>query len=715
MSGALSRLRWHHPSLALAAPALLLALGIWQITRVAGAADDFAARAGRIQATEDRLRPIAARDPTSAIRFDNNPRTYTAAEALARLDEVRTELDRDALIEQARYISAWIATFCGAIGTLCTLSGLVAIWLCARRGMRSRPALVGAFGVMVRLLPPILGGVAVGTALAFVGAILFEVGGAWFFDSINTGEIKLILLGLGFAALGLYYAFDSVRQLRRTLRTFTPQPMQVLGRHVTHAEAPGLWAYLNDLAARQGAHVPDNIVLGLTEGFFVTQSRIRLMPEESVLEGSSLYLSAPMLPLLSRAETTAIIAHELAHFTGEDTRYSQHFLPLYASMGRSMEAVSQRSRSRSKFDGALQPAATIARHAIESFQRVVSHWSRLREFEADRASLDVGAGRAAGTALVRTGMAAALVGGTLEDIYAHPSHAQNDVVAAVMRSAASSGFTDPHRHLEDRQPHPTDSHPPTRQRIEALGVTIDDAFLAEASRPLQPEDTVVAHSLFADWPGLRQSLGADFIALAAAHDREVLTALEEAASLTPAEDVPVHERALIPIVTFASVAALFLGGALFLVWLAAAGTGASRDDQVIWLTAAGSAVFGLVFAAAAHVRRRRLRSGPFLVLGALGFRCIGISGLVPWSDIRSIHVMTGQAFITTFVLEPGATIPEQIGQRWSVKLDAKNRQLRLKGYVPRGMKPQAYLDLLMRAWRAYQAQAMLRARESDQC
>ena len=328
MSGALSRLRWHHPSLALAAPALLLALGIWQITRVAGAADDFAARAGRIQATEDRLRPIAARDPTSAIRFDNNPRTYTAAEALARLDEVRTELDRDALIEQARYISAWIATFCGAIGTLCTLSGLVAIWLCARRGMRSRPALVGAFGVMVRLLPPILGGVAVGTALAFVGAILFEVGGAWFFDSINTGEIKLILLGLGFAALGLYYAFDSVRQLRRTLRTFTPQPMQSWPpRHPRRS--PRLWAYLNDLAARQGAHVPDNIVLGLTEGFFVTQSRIRLMPEESVLEGSSLYLSAPMLPLLSRAETTAIIAHGTRPLPPARTRATASTSSLY--------------------------------------------------------------------------------------------------------------------------------------------------------------------------------------------------------------------------------------------------------------------------------------------------------------------------------------------------------------------------------------------------
>lgn len=174
MSGASSRLGWQHPSLALVAPVLLLALGVWQITRVAGATDDFAARAARVQATEDRLRPIAAKDPASTIRFENNPRTYTAAEALARLDEAHTDLQREALIEQARSVAAWTAAVCGAIGALCTLAGLLSVALCARRGMRSRPALVGAFGVMVRLLPLILGGVAVGTALAFVGAVLFE-------------------------------------------------------------------------------------------------------------------------------------------------------------------------------------------------------------------------------------------------------------------------------------------------------------------------------------------------------------------------------------------------------------------------------------------------------------------------------------------------------------------------------------------------------------
>lgn len=98
---------WRHPSLAFLFPATLAALGAWQVTRVAGGADEFAARAGRVEASIERLQPLATRDPGAVVRFNNNSRSYTASEALTLMRDARTGLRRDAMIERARQVAAW--------------------------------------------------------------------------------------------------------------------------------------------------------------------------------------------------------------------------------------------------------------------------------------------------------------------------------------------------------------------------------------------------------------------------------------------------------------------------------------------------------------------------------------------------------------------------------------------------------------------------------
>ncbi len=209
-----------------------------------------------------------------------------------------------------------------------------------------------------------------------------------------------------------------------------------------------------------------------------------------------------MLPMLSRGEVEAVVAHELAHFTGEDTQFSQSFLPLLASMSRTMAAVTTRQCTRHGREAMWQPASVLAGHVLDSFGSTVSHWSRLREFEADQAALRAGRGRDAATALIRTGLGSGLTQDALDDMFERPGHASRDVVGAVMERAAYIGFQSPARHPEDRQPHPTGTHPLTRQRIKALGIPIDDALLAEASCPVQDTSATVATSLFADWDGL---------------------------------------------------------------------------------------------------------------------------------------------------------------------------------------------------------------------
>ncbi len=710
MSGPSARNPWRHPLVALILPALLLALGIWQLTRVEGASTVFEARADRLQDSVGRLQQLAARRPDAPIQFNGDTQTYTATTALARLQEAQAELKQDALVDEARTAAAWLTTGAAALALVAVVTALAAATAGARHGRASRPALVSAFQSVVRILPTLLGAVAVATALSITGAVLFEIGGAWFLQSIDTGEVKLIIAGLCLAFAAIAFAVSSVRQLGRALAAFTPQPMLVLGRAASPAEAPALWAFLRDIAGRQGAAVPDNIVLGLTQGFFVTQSKVRLAPEERVLAGQTLYLPMTLLPMLSRGETEAVVAHELAHFTGEDTQFSQHFLPLFASMSRTMAAVTSRQRTRHGREALWQPASVLAGHVLDSFGTTVSHWSRLREFEADQAALHAGRARDAATALIRTGIGSGLTQGALDDMFEHPARASRDVVGAVLERAAAIGFQSPARHLEDRQPHPTDTHPPTRQRIEALGIPIDDTLLAEASRPVQDTDATFATSLFADWDGLHQQLGADLLAVAHTREQQRMASLRQAAAAVT-QDTPVYERTLRNILVCGIVAALLAVPGVFLLWIGLATNSVEPDTDTLILPGTGAALLAMaaVMAWFAYDRHRRGKAGPFLVVGPAGFCCLGLAGPVPWSDVAGVQVSVGRAFITTFHLTEGAILPAQTGWRWSVRRNQAKRRLTLRGFIPRGMKPQAYLDLINAALRAHRARRVLTA------
>ena len=711
MSAASNSSIWRSPLYALLLPALLIGLGVWQITRADETSSLTRLRVERLQASEDKVRAIAKSEPNAALRFSGSAQSYTPAEALRLMEEDRSSLGTDRLVERAREGSAWMAAGGGGVALLAALIALALVRMRARSGLKNRESLVRGFGSVVRRLPFLLGCVAVGTGLGVVGAVLFEVGGSYYLNSINTGEIKLMLLAVVVAGGSLVYAFNAVRQLRRALGAYEPKPLVTLGRTVAPAEAPGLFAFLRDIAEKQGASVPDNVVLGLTEGFFVTSSPVRLMPEDRALSGHSLYLPATYLPLLSREQTAAIVAHEMAHFTGEDTRYTQDFLPLYASMSRSMDAVMMKG-SKTKFDTFLQPASLLARYGLTAFDHAVNHWSRLREFEADRASLRVGENRDAATALIRTGVSAGIIDGALRDAYEHPNRASNDLVGDIMARAGSVGFTEPGRYLDDRQAHPTDTHPLTRQRIEALGVKVDDNLLAEACRPV-PEGDGFVESLFDDWTGLRRRLGDDLLGDARQQDQRYQAALETAASAV-SKDVEFHENAGVQLFAIGFLVCVFAGLAGVAIWLTLSGFIGSADD-LVWgqgLAVALLAIGGLL-AWFMLKRYRRARGGPFLVIGPEGCRIPTFAGIIPWSAITAIGVTTGQKFFTTFSLDPKATLPERDGKRWSVKLDRRKNLLTLVGYVPKGMKPQAYLDLLIQGRQACHAREALRARQAQ--
>lgn len=509
------------------APALLLLLGAWQLQRSMADAASYDREAASLASTIARLEAPGMEGRTVVIA--GVPERYRAPTAAARLREGETVLRHDALVSRLRQGVAATAVAGAALGLVAGGGGLLIAAYAARRSKLSRAALVAAFTTAPRLLPILLGLQVAGLALALFAAVLFEAAGAWYLDRVNTGALKLIAGAVGLAGLALYLAWLTLRDLAGARAAFTPNPLQVFGQQVTAPAAPGLWQFIAELAARQDALMPDHVVVGLHDGFFVTSSEIRLGLDGVGLQGRTLYLSAPDLALLDHDEIAAVIAHELAHFSGEDTAYTQRFLPVYAGFGRSLWAVRHGSAAgRARW--LLRPAEVLGLHLMMTFDMAVNHWSRLRELAADQASAMPAGPGAAASALIRTGLIAGVADAVLRNAIHHPHAAPSDLVAAIVQQATAAGIGDPHGQLTNSQPHPTDSHPANIQRIQALGLVVNDTLLVRAGRSAHAEDAQL-RALFGDWTGLCAAITADMLTVAADQDEQLEAALQTHAAL----------------------------------------------------------------------------------------------------------------------------------------------------------------------------------------
>ncbi len=512
-------------------PALFAAFGAWEVVRGQGAVAEYAQAHLDAASQLERLQALARTNPRAMVRFSGDERSYAAPLAAQMMADGDQELATNLLVARARLPFAWLVAAAAALSLGGGLAGLGVVALAARRSMRSRDALVRAFGQVRRLAPIALGCQVTGVALALLGVAGFECGGLWFLGTVSSGEVKLVAFALLAAALALWAAFQSLKQLRRGFGMFQPEPAELLGIPVAEAQAPGLFALVRELARDQAAAAPQTVVAGAASGFFVTSHPQALPAVGQVTRGRTLHVPLPQLAVLSRAETRAVLAHELAHFSGEDTAYSIHFQPVYAALQHSMDAVAGRRRGRLPIvDRMVRPASALGDYALDRFDRAVKHWSRIREFEADKSALSTELPDALATSLLRTAVTSEIVDAQLQAIARRPDRAPADLVRQTVQMAQQQGFITPGRYLDERQPHPTDSHPPTVQRIEAAGVAVDDGLLARAARPVDAGELAAAEALFADWPGLCEAVTAQLRDVASRQEQAYLAQVATAAS-----------------------------------------------------------------------------------------------------------------------------------------------------------------------------------------
>ncbi|MBE9604577.1 M48 family metalloprotease [Acetobacteraceae bacterium H6797] len=686
-------------------PLAFVALGIWEQQR---GADDVASLERERVAASKVVLVLESRLEAANGRLDVGPRfrrggqTYVGEIAVDQAREVLSDTERALTVARYREYLPPVMIACAAIAAALSALALISATLLGRAGRTSRDRLVGGFSLFRRLLPPLMGLQVVLGAVVVVLAITFESSALLEADSFDAGSIKMLGIAGGAVVICLVTAVKAVLQLRRTVALFKPDPLEIMGREVTRAEAPGLWRMLDGLADRLGALKPDNIVVGVTGGFFVSSGPKILQPAGNAIAGRTLYMPLPYLPLLREDEVATIIGHELAHFSGGDTEYSLRFLPIYAGVGRSLDAVALAGMAK---DGSIspltRPAFYLGAFVMEQFHHAVRHWSRLREFAADKAGADVTSTDAAGRALLRTGAVLSCIEETLGQAFRAPDRAPEDLVAATLQRAREQGLENPARHLEERQAHPTDTHPPTSQRLAALGRVPDAIMLEEAATPPPPQADERLGHYFAAPEALCRAASQDFLRIARQEAKETQQALKSAASGVAEEPVSLTENTRAGGIFLLSFAAVIAVAALALLVLAGPDMEAVIPI-VIGLTGVMAAIFAFV-----GVLLLRRGSQPFLVLRPDDFSITGLDRPIAWDSIADLDMTVNNGrVVTRLLLMPEAPLPVRVkGGR--AKVDPKQRIVTFGATPPRPYNAQRYAELIWRYRRAAAARRIL--------
>lgn len=285
-------------------------------------------------------------------------------------------------------------------------------------------------------------------------ALSFWVTALWF----NSYSLKLILI-VGFLALAAVCIVIAAI-FRRVKADFV-----VAGQIVEKDETSPLWNELRRICARVGTHPPDQIITGIDDNFFVTEQPVTV--GDKTYRGRTLFVSLSLLKQLQGGEADAVLAHEMAHFSGQDTLYSGKIAPLLNRYDHYLHALQK--------GGVTLPVYYFMLCFRALFQLSLGKLSRQREFRADRIAVEATSARDAAGALLRTAAYSKYRNDVELDLFKQ----EQVLETANVCERIEQGF----RQYEVcfvsgpdigqlAPAHPFDSHPPLSQRLEAIGMPL---------------------------------------------------------------------------------------------------------------------------------------------------------------------------------------------------------------------------------------------------
>jgi Zn-dependent protease with chaperone function len=270
---------------------------------------------------------------------------------------------------------------------------------------------------------------------------------------------KLVLIAGVLAAAGIFAAVMAI--FRRV-----PEDNAISGELIGEEQAPQLWARVRQFSASLGTAPPRNLIGGIDDNFFVTQSPIRL--QEQTITGRSLFVSLPLLRAVGRDEADAVLAHEMAHFSGGDTEEGAKLGPKLNAYALYMQALGH---------NALTLLALYVMNLFRvAFELARSRESRIREFAADEKAAALTSPSAIARALIKISAYANYRQTVEQELFAHEQRHEGSLQVAQRVAQGLAAFTQSENFktamAHGTVPHPFDSHPPLQQRMERVGAVI---------------------------------------------------------------------------------------------------------------------------------------------------------------------------------------------------------------------------------------------------
>ena len=697
-------------------PLVLLLVGMWQWSR-ADSGVNVQAQIAQYQQVIKELDAIQAQDKrTMAFVKDSKGRSVPVSLLKDQYQTAIRDLQNGGLNATTRGLQPTLALCTMAFSVLALLwsaLGVVYQRSMGKKALESRAQLLATFEKGRKLLPTYM---VVMVLLLFAAAIpmlVYEMMPILRHRNYSKGDVKFMLVLAGLALFLLYSGgkvlWDVWKASRKPMEN---EPIDVMGQSISRQQAPELWAFVDRVAGKTGAGMPDSIVVGLNEGFFVTEHPVKLASGSMVPQGRVLYLPLPYMAFLNAGEVAAVIGHELGHFIGEDTLYSQRFSPIYSATINHLVAISGgENHEESWMDVLRKPATLFGEMFLDSFHEAVRYWGRMRELAADAVGASVVSPQAIASSLLRITALAPHVVEALEMNWDQGQSAEGGIVGHVRQLVAAKGMVDPSKHLENRQSHPTDTHPELAARLDALGVPLTAELLnramdPQASRLLQEfgleqgttaTSPTLAGALAAAPVGdVSSSLQQELTGVAAANRAGKVEALKEIAALGADRKV-IYERAILMVVLF--------GFLMVVIAVVGVTVMVMKNPQV--LVGLGLLATSAVCAWIARIFWRDSKE-PALVLMPEGVMLFKAQELLPWSAVADFNFSENNQMLTVSMpLETGVVPPAMgVGRRRGQFVKKKQRLvLMLKGV--KSMKNEAFADLMVNYWRAYHARQEL--------
>lgn len=288
-------------------------------------------------------------------------------------------------------------------------------------------------------------------------ALSFWVTALWtnsYYPKLILGVGLLAVCAVGIVIAGIF---------RRINNDFV-----VEGQVIDKEQAGPIWNELQRICERVGTQPPDQIIAGIDDNFFVTEHPV--IVGERTYRGRTLFVSLSLLKQLQGGEADAVLAHEMAHFSGGDTLYSQKISPLLSRYDHYLHALRE--------GGVTLPIYYFMMCFRALFQLSLARLSRQREFRADRIAVESTSPRAFAAALLRIVAYSQYRAGVERELFQQEQALESANVSERIEQGfhgyAASFVSGPD--ISNLAPaHPFDSHPPLSQRLDAIGIPLEAA------------------------------------------------------------------------------------------------------------------------------------------------------------------------------------------------------------------------------------------------